>query len=1034
MGSTTERWRLGHRDEAPPALPVTRFEVTPEGGLYTFGWQPTSLVIEHRATCSFDETPRRVARIDRALSPDLPAVVDADGTLVVALFAKPGGVVLLRLREPGKRGAGITEGMQTDLASRGPRNFLVLSPRGLWFVTGGGGRGVSVYEALGPRFTRLTRLPFILSAKTGDQPLAACSVGNQLAVVIAGADGNVVAITDGVVARRTNGVVGRGSGDVEPTALLASPAGDALLFAFPGGVARCDLLREGDARLALPAYDEAKASTPSRAAVAGGPLPPPTTFADGSIVASLRWTGPEVAINTHGGMLARRGNAVVLASGGTLTPLQAPFGPWPLEPGRPEVHGQQHQPLTQLAFLSDKELLASDRWTTLWRVGLEKTSISIAGVCCFEPTPDGGLFTVRREGHGGYFVEHRATSSVDAEPRVLGQVTRKGVAVCTALAPDGALLLAMFDGGGLGGPIGLYRARAAGGGSFEVLQRYPGSTSKGAGKADHASRTEIVAVGGQSFLVPSSRGVWFVTGSRFPTQPGVWPPIHVVELVGERLDVARPPFALPQEKFDRPFAACAIGQLLAVGTNGVSVGVTITDGLVARRVEGHYGGPRTAAVGSSLLASPRGDALLVAGGRGIMRCDLLRPGDPRLAEAPYEQPQPPEPQPEAPPPPIRRDAWVERARLVHVIRSISAVHYDPGANPHGFEGDAARGRSFAFDGSGNHEVVGWSDAGAIAMSFDHDFSRARAAELFENMPKGLASLAEELIGWKKPINDVAWFSVADDRGGGALLTHRLGAWKQRDEEVVCADWKELHAISDAQLALARALARATASGRHTLTEAEANVVLAHPDGSDVPPEPKRVEAAARHLAAVGVDWAAPAATEKKRAKRAAKDRGYEVIDAVYAGDHDALRALIAAGANLDKQAKRTQVPRIRPSGGLTPLSIAVTKRDVEMVRLLLDAGADIDARTAPFPVLHAAARAGSRAICELLLARGAIPAAPSFQACVVEGRSAEVFDLCLDRGWIFDRLNASTFADLEAAFVAQSRADVVEKYKAQRGA
>ena len=164
---------------------VTRFEVTPDGGLYTFVWQPTSLVIEHRATCSFDEAPRRVARIDRALSPDVPAVVDADGTLTVALCNTEHGGVGPEpgIREPGRRGAGITEGFGTDLASLGPRNFLLPSPRGLWFVTGGGRRTISVYEALLPRFARLARLPFILSAKTGDQPLAACPIGDQLAVV-----------------------------------------------------------------------------------------------------------------------------------------------------------------------------------------------------------------------------------------------------------------------------------------------------------------------------------------------------------------------------------------------------------------------------------------------------------------------------------------------------------------------------------------------------------------------------------------------------------------------------------------------------------------------------------------------------------------------------------------------------------------------------------------------------------------------------------------------------------------------------------
>jgi ankyrin repeat protein len=51
--------------------------------------------------------------------------------------------------------------------------------------------------------------------------------------------------------------------------------------------------------------------------------------------------------------------------------------------------------------------------------------------------------------------------------------------------------------------------------------------------------------------------------------------------------------------------------------------------------------------------------------------------------------------------------------------------------------------------------------------------------------------------------------------------------------------------------------------------------------------------------------------------------------------YDLLRALIAAGANLDD----------RGMNGWTPLHLAAVRNDVEAVKLLIKAGADVNART-----------------------------------------------------------------------------------------
>ncbi|HEY4122631.1 MAG TPA: hypothetical protein VGM56_32425, partial [Byssovorax sp.] len=550
----------------------------------------------------------------------------------------------------------------------------------------------------------------------------------------------------------------------------------------------------------------------------------PTTFSDGSVVASLRWAGPPIRCDSNKALFARRDEQVVVATDHTLTSLGDALSRWPIAPGRREKHGQPSPfsgPVTQLALLDGGEVLVGSSspaaWLARWRAGGdEPTPERMERVAAFEATPDGGLYVVRRPVGVDLVIEHRATRAFDEPPRVLGEVKGAGAAR-TALLDDGSLLIAMH-GDARGGPIGLYRARAAGAGSLEVLQPYPGATGGHESKASGARR-EIVAVGATAFLVASPRGAWFVTGNETPTKPGEWPPIHVYTLVGDDLAPEGPPFVVPQEPYERAFGACAIGDQVAVGTKGRSVGVTITDGRVGHRVEGLLG--RGGQFASSLLASPRGDVLLVALQQGVARCDVLRPGGARLAEPPYVEPEPArEVEPPAPPrpsppptPSMKRAAWVERVRLVHLVITMSSLHFPSGQGMHAFEGDAAAGRSFSFDGSGNHHVVGWSPEGVVAFGFDHDFSRTKNAELLDELPADVRPLAEELIVWKAPVNDVAWWSVAEDRRGGASNTHRLDDLKNPDVEKACAALQEHHGISDAMLDLARTLARETGGAR-----------------------------------------------------------------------------------------------------------------------------------------------------------------------------------------------------------------------------
>lgn len=129
-----------------------------------------------------------------------------------------------------------------------------------------------------------------------------------------------------------------------------------------------------------------------------------------------------------------------------------------------------------------------------------------------------------------------------------------------------------------------------------------------------------------------------------------------------------------------------------------------------------------------------------------------------------------------------------------------------------------------------------------------------------------------------------------------------------------------------------------------------------------------------------------------------QDRGERLVAATWAGDHEQVAALLAAGATVDER---------DPVSGLTLLMIAAGRADLELVRTLLAAGADVH-RTDP--------GAGATAL---------------HKAC--QGGSLEVVQALVDAGTFVDAVVASTghTALLEATWFAHP--DIV-KYLLDHGA
>lgn len=91
--------------------------------------------------------------------------------------------------------------------------------------------------------------------------------------------------------------------------------------------------------------------------------------------------------------------------------------------------------------------------------------------------------------------------------------------------------------------------------------------------------------------------------------------------------------------------------------------------------------------------------------------------------------------------------------------------------------------------------------------------------------------------------------------------------------------------------------------------------------------------------------------------------------AAYFGHNELVRWMIEQGADVNKPARNAMQ--------VAPIHSAVARQNIELCRLLLEHGADVNARQARgVTPLHSAAHNGNAALVELLLAHGADPSLP----------------------------------------------------------
>jgi uncharacterized protein len=143
---------------------------------------------------------------------------------------------------------------------------------------------------------------------------------------------------------------------------------------------------------------------------------------------------------------------------------------------------------------------------------------------------------------------------------------------------------------------------------------------------------------------------------------------------------------------------------------------------------------------------------------------------------------------------------------------------------------------------------------------------------------------------------------------------------------------------------------------------------------------------------------------------------------------DIVKMLIAKGANVNARLKRPIIGRHHtPTGdaslgeGTTPLARAAKSNDLQLMHMLIDAGAD--------PTLTLKDRT---TVLMIAAAGGAVVGAYAVAIPVTEERSIEAIKLCLDRGVDVNAFNTNGATALHSA--VQRGAEKVVKYLAEHGA
>lgn len=372
-------------------------------------------------------------------------------------------------------------------------------------------------------------------------------------------------------------------------------------------------------------------------------------------------------------------------------------------------------------------------------------------------------------------------------------------------------------------------------------------------------------------------------------------------------------------------------------------------------------------------------------------------------------------------------AYIAAVRLRHVVTAIGAIHRGAPLGTSRFHGDARVGRYLVANASGDHLSAVWDATGLAAASLEHAHRRGeceaslRVAPDVQAAPPAMARLIEEALeGIGGHATGLRWLvrgpggdTIAGGEVGNTvwLETHRLGPTDLLRHVHGSHGWLEEHDVTPAQGKVATRLARTTTP--QAIAASDGNVLLA-PRPLNRLPTSEGLAIAVELLGDVGVTWPGAAdALAHRLAKESARrrvrdaDGGLSLLEAVERGDLEAVRALVAGGANLDATSRNGELEKDWLGPGQTPLIVAINLWHDAIAELLVVAGADVSRRLRTTSPLMLAAEHGLARVCRLLIERGAdlhaeepgaLLRVVSHGVANVRGQAAEVVRILLDAG------------------------------------